>query len=90
MQLMSLGTGTLRIAEELGIGPQAVRNHVRNLRGKLGPNSKLAAVLTALRLGILVWNQGVFTQAPVHRLALILHVSGHTDLCQPRQPSVFG
>ena len=55
LRLVSLGTGTLRIAEELGISPHTVRNHVRNLRGKLGANSKLAAVLTALRLGILEW-----------------------------------
>lgn len=56
LELVSLGTGTLRIAEELGISPHTVRNHVRNLREKLGANSKLAAVLTALRLGILEWN----------------------------------
>ena len=55
LRLVSLGTGTVRIAEELGISPHTVRNHVRNLREKLGADSKLAAVLTALRLGILDW-----------------------------------
>ena len=55
LHLVSLGTSTLRMAEELGISPHTVRNHVRNLREKLGADSKLAAVLTALRLGILEW-----------------------------------
>lgn len=55
LRLVSLGTGTVRIAEQLGISPHTVRNHVRNLREKLGADSKLAAVLTALRLGILDW-----------------------------------
>ncbi len=53
LHLVSLGDGTLRIAEQLGISPHTVRNHVRNLREKLGANTKLAAVLTALRRGIL-------------------------------------
>lgn len=53
LHLVSLGSGTLRIAEELGISPHTVRNHVRNLREKLGADSKLAAVLTAIRRGIL-------------------------------------
>lgn len=55
LHLVSLGTGTRRIAAELGISPHTVRNHVRNLRLKLGADTKLAAVLTALRLGILDW-----------------------------------
>ena len=57
LRLVSLGTGTARIAEELGISAHTVRNHVRNLREKLGADSKLAAVLTALRLGILDWSE---------------------------------
>lgn len=56
LRLVSLGTGTARIADELGISPHTVRNHVRNLREKLGADSKLAAVLAALRLGILDWS----------------------------------
>ena len=56
LRLVSLGRGTVQIAEELGISPHTVRNHVRNLRYKLGADNKLAAVLTALRLGILDWD----------------------------------
>ena len=53
---MALGRGTVDIAEELGISQHTVRNHVRHFRGKLNASTKLEAVLTALRLGILGWS----------------------------------
>ncbi len=53
LRLVAQGSETDRIAEELGISPHTVRNHIRNLRNKLHAASKLEAVLTAVRLGIL-------------------------------------
>lgn len=56
LRLVALGWPVSRIAEELGISPHTVLNHVRNLRGKLKAATKLEAVLTALRQGILNWS----------------------------------
>ena len=53
LHLVAQGWETSRIAEELGISRHTVRNHVRNLRHKLNASTKLTAVVTALRLGIL-------------------------------------
>ena len=53
MRLVALGRGTHQIAEELGISPHTVRNHVRHFRRKLNARTKLEAVLTAIRRGIL-------------------------------------
>jgi PAS domain S-box-containing protein len=56
LHLVALGRGTMDIAEELGISQHTVRNHVRHFRSKLDASTKLEAVLTALRLGILGWS----------------------------------
>ena len=54
-----LGTGlgkgweTRYIAEELGVSWYTARNHIENLRKKLGASSRLEAVMVAMRLGIL-------------------------------------
>lgn len=40
------------IADELGISPETVQTHVRNLMAKLGVESRLQAVTLALRLGL--------------------------------------
>ena len=53
LRLVSLGWEVPRIAEELAISPHTVRNHIRNLRLRLNAKTKLEAVMTALRLGIL-------------------------------------
>ncbi|MCY4435934.1 MAG: PAS and helix-turn-helix domain-containing protein [Chloroflexi bacterium] len=53
LRLVALGWDTPRIAGELGISRHTVRNHIRNLRQKLKANSKLEAVITGIRLGIL-------------------------------------
>ena len=53
LRLMALGWDTPRIAGELGISRHTVRNHIRNLRQKLGASTKLEAVVTGIRLGIL-------------------------------------
>ena len=53
LHLVAQGWATTRIAAELGISRHTVRNHVRNLRHKLNASTKLTAVVTAIRLGIL-------------------------------------
>ena len=53
LQLVALGYETPRIAEHLGISAHTVRNHIRNFRNKLKATTKLEAVMTAVRLGIL-------------------------------------
>ena len=55
LALVALGRTTSSIAEALGISEHTVRNHVRNFRRKLNAATKLEAVLTALRRGILEW-----------------------------------
>ena len=53
LRLVALGWDTLRIAAQLGISRHTVRNHIRNLRNKLGASTKLDAVLRGMSLGIL-------------------------------------
>lgn len=55
LHLVALGRGTKAIADELGISQHTVRNHVRHFRGKLNASTKLEAVITALRQGVLEW-----------------------------------
>ena len=56
LRLMALGWATPQIAAELGISRHTVRNHIRNLRQKLQASTKLEAVVTGIRLGILPVN----------------------------------
>lgn len=53
LRLVSHGSRVPQIAEELGISPHTVRNHIRNLRQRLKAKTKLDAVMIAMRLGIL-------------------------------------
>ena len=53
LRLVALGWDTPRIAAQLGISRHTVRNHIRNLRNKLGASTKLDAVLRGISLGIL-------------------------------------
>lgn len=53
LRLVAQGRSTHEIADDLGISPHTVRNHVRHFRRKLEVRTKLEAVLTAMRLGIL-------------------------------------
>ena len=53
LRLVALGWATPRIAEELSISPHTVLNHIRHFRRKLNAPTKLDAVVTAIRLGIL-------------------------------------
>lgn len=46
------GKGNTEIAATLGVSPQTVQTHVRNLHAKLNVRSRLEAVTKALRLGL--------------------------------------
>ena len=56
LQLIALGLTNHRIAEKLYISPNTVNNHTHNIFQKLDVHSKLEAVATAMREGILTSN----------------------------------
>ena len=51
LQLVAEGWETSRMAGQLGISRHTVRNHIRNLRHKLGASSKLDAVVKRSAIG---------------------------------------
>ena len=53
LKLLATGASNQQIAEELVLSLHTVRNHVQNVIGKLGTHSKLEAVATAVREGII-------------------------------------
>ena len=53
LSYLALGWETRYIAEELGVSWYTARNHIENLRRKLGASSRLQAVMVAMRLGII-------------------------------------
>ena len=53
LRLIAVGTDTDQIAADLQISFHTVRNHIRSLRNKLGAKTKLDAVLTAMRHGLI-------------------------------------
>lgn len=57
LHLVSMGWETPRIASELNISPHTALNHIRHFRRKLNAPTKLIAVITAIRLGILPLSQ---------------------------------
>ena len=56
LHLVALGRSTPEIAGELAISSHTVLNHIRNFRRKLDATTKLEAVVTAIRLGLLDWS----------------------------------
>jgi DNA-binding NarL/FixJ family response regulator len=53
LRLVADGQDTVTVAMRLGIAPHTVEWHVRHLIEKLGAHSKLQAVVTAARLGLI-------------------------------------
>ena len=49
LRLLEQGRSTRQIADELGLSPETVRNHVRHVLRALGVNSRLEAVALARR-----------------------------------------
>ena len=52
LRSLAEGYSTPEIADDLGITRNTLRTHIHNIMGKLGARSKLEAVLTAIRHGI--------------------------------------
>ncbi len=52
LRLLSAGRTTKEICTELAIAPNTLRTHVQNITAKLHVHSKLEAVVTALKLGL--------------------------------------
>ena len=53
LSYLALGRETKSIAQELGVSWYTARNHIENLRTKLGASNRLEAVMVAMRLGII-------------------------------------
>ena len=53
LELIAVGRSAEQTARMLGISVHTVRNHVRNLRGKLKAKTKLDAVMAGVRQGLL-------------------------------------
>ena len=51
LQLLGEGLSDKEIAERMGVGSETVRTHMVNLLGKLGVNSRLQALVFAVRYG---------------------------------------
>lgn len=52
LALLAQGGTNRTIARALGISPETVQTHIRNLLGKLGVGSRLEAVAKAIRVGL--------------------------------------
>jgi PAS domain S-box-containing protein len=50
LRLLERGRSTAQIAEELGLSPQTVRNHIRRMLHAIGASSRLEAVAFARRI----------------------------------------
>ena len=53
LRYLSLGWEVAHIAAGMELSPHTVRNHSTNLRRKLGVGSSLEAVMAAVRMGVL-------------------------------------
>ena len=53
LRYLALGWEVAHIATEMGLSPHTVRNHSTNLRRKLDVGSSLEAVMAAVRMGVL-------------------------------------
>jgi len=53
LRMLGSGMTTQQMADRMGLSPETVRNHVKATLGELNAKSRLEAVLTAYRLGLL-------------------------------------
>jgi PAS domain S-box-containing protein len=53
LRFLGAGMTTNQMAEAMGLSPETVRNHVKAALGELNAKSRLEAVLTAYRVGLL-------------------------------------
>jgi DNA-binding NarL/FixJ family response regulator len=59
LQLLATGQANKQIARQLGISPRTVEGHLSHIFGKLGVNSRTAAVLYAINHGLVETEQPV-------------------------------
>lgn len=52
LTLLAHGSSTSQIAEQLFVSPRTAATHINNILGKLGVNSRTAAVAYAMRIGL--------------------------------------
>ncbi len=52
LTLLAQGSSTAQIAEQLFVSPRTAATHINNILGKLGVNSRTAAVAHAMRIGL--------------------------------------
>ena len=57
LHYLALGWDVAHIATEMGLSPHTVRNHSTNLHRKLDVRSSLEAVMAAVRLGLLTFDE---------------------------------
>ena len=58
LRYLALGWDNVNIEMELGVSPHTVRNHSTNLRRMLDVRSRLEAVIAAVRMGVLTFDDG--------------------------------
>ncbi len=58
LRYLAMGWEVANIATEMGLSPHTVRNHSTSLRRKLDVGSSLEAVMAAVRLGVLKFDEG--------------------------------
>ena len=57
LRYLALGWDVPHIAAEMDLSPHTVRNHSTNLRRKLDVTSSLEAVMSAVRMGLLTFDE---------------------------------
>jgi DNA-binding NarL/FixJ family response regulator len=60
LQAIAHGKSTSSIADELSVAPRVVQSHVKQILGKLAVDSRVEAVLAAVRLGLIRPGRGSF------------------------------
>lgn len=53
LELIASGLSTAEVARELTLSPETVRNHLRNASRELRAHTRVEAIATAQRLGLL-------------------------------------
>ena len=79
LDLLATGRSNREIASVLVVSRLTVRNHLRNIYGKLGVNSRTAATRLAIDAGLL----GVMIERPVIRAGRNIRRAAYSSLSRP-------
>jgi DNA-binding CsgD family transcriptional regulator len=85
LDLVASGLSTAEVATELRLSPETVRNHLRNAFGELHAHTRLEAIATAQRLGLLA-APALGPQSP-DGVGCISAEHRHFHRASPRTPS---